>query len=127
MTDLTRFQTKPGGKIFKHGKWIKVETLVSTTKPKRRDHLFAKVYLQPAAKAAKATQNHQLFVWIWLQHLAWDSHSSTFPVPNAALAQYGISRAVKWKALESFEAAGLISIVRHKTKSPVVTLINAAG
>jgi hypothetical protein len=35
MTDLARFQTKPG-KVFRHGKEIEVETLVSTTKPKKR-------------------------------------------------------------------------------------------
>jgi hypothetical protein len=123
MTDLSRFQAK-AGKVFRHGKEIEVETLQSTTPPKRRKHLFAQIPLQSAAKVAKITRSHQFFVWIWLQHMAWKTKSRTFAISNSALAQYGIDRDSKRRALESFEAAGMISVVRHKNKAPVVTLID---
>ncbi len=119
MIDLSRFQTKPR-KVIVHGK---VETVPSTAQPKRRKHLFAQVSLHQAAAAAKATRCHQLFVWIWLQHMAWKTRSQTFTVTNAALTQYGIDRRRKWQALKSLEAAGLILIVRYKSKAPTVTLI----
>jgi hypothetical protein len=125
MTDLSRYQTKPG-KVFRHGQEIDVDTIISTTKPKRRDHLFAQVPLQLAAKVAKLTRGHQFFVWIWLQHLAWKTKSRTFTVSNSALTQYGISRKTKWRALESLETAGLISIERFENKAPIVTLINTS-
>ena len=120
MTDLSRFRTK----AFRHGREIEIEVTQSATKPK---NLFARVPLRPAAKAAKVTRNEQLFVWIWLQHLAWKAEKrghQTFAVTNTGLTQYSIDRDTKWKALRAFEAAGLISIVRHKNKSPVVALTN---
>ena len=56
MIDLSHFKTKTG-KIVRHGKEIEVGTLPSTTKPKRRNHLFAKVPLLEAAAACKATED----------------------------------------------------------------------
>jgi hypothetical protein len=114
MTDLSRFKTK------RHGR--KVGTRRSTTKPKRRDHLFAKVSLQGAAAAVKATRTQQAFVWIWLRHLAWRANDKPFAVTNEGLKPYGIDRRTKMRALTTYEKAGLISVVRHKTKAPVVTL-----
>jgi hypothetical protein len=113
---LVRFKTKAGRRK------INVVTRPSTTKPKRRDHLFARVWLQEAAAAAKATRTQQGFVWTWLQYLAWQADNKPFPVTSDGLRVYGVDRKTKMRALTAFEEAGLISVVRCKTKAPVVTL-----
>jgi hypothetical protein len=118
MTDLSRFQTK-SGKVIRHGKEIAVEVIQSTTKPKRP---WTKVYLREAAVAFKALNNLQAFVWIFLQYMAWKSPGKPFAVSNSALVPYGISRKVKMAALESLEAAGLISLVKREKRAPIVTL-----
>ena len=114
MTDLSRFQAK----TIRREEEIKAGK--KTTKLKWR---FAKVQLQGAAAACKASKTQRAFVWIWLQYLAWQADDKPFPVTSSALAVYGIDRKTKMRALASYEKAGLISVVRHKTKAPVVTLL----
>jgi len=123
MTDLSRFRTK-AGKVTRHGQEIQVETIVSTTKPKRQKRPFAKVPLKEAAAAAKASKTQQAFVWIWLQYLTWRADNKPFPVTSEGLKIYGIDRRTKMRALTTYEKAGLISIVRYKTKAPIVTVNN---
>jgi hypothetical protein len=114
MIDLSRFQAK----TVRCEEEIKVEK--TTTKLKRR---FAKVRLQEAAAACKVSKTQQAFIWIWLQYLAWQADDKPFPVTSSALTVYGIDRKTKMRALATYEKAGLISVVRHKTKTPVVTIL----
>jgi hypothetical protein len=117
MSDLSRFVTRRGSQI-------EVETLPSTTAPRRAGGraAFAQVPLKVAADVAKVTRSQQLFIWIWLLHRAWRLKSKTFPVSDEALKQYGISKQTKLHALRTLEAAKLI-VVEWGSKSPVVTLV----
>jgi DNA-binding GntR family transcriptional regulator len=51
-------------------------------------------------------------VWVLLQHMAWQNDRATFPLSNAVLAQYGVSREVKRRALQALESSGLIVVER---------------
>jgi hypothetical protein len=84
---------------------------------------FVKVPLWWAEQAARAVNSSQMFVCIWLLRLAWEKHSTTFPLANAGLAKWGISREAKRRALASLEKAGLISVQRRAKRSPIVTLL----
>jgi hypothetical protein len=91
--------------------------------PKRKKvQPFVKVPLVSASKAAAATNNRKMMVWIWLLHRSWTYQSYTITVPNGVLLKYGVSREIKRRALAELEAAGLITIDRLARKSPIVTL-----
>jgi hypothetical protein len=92
-------------------------------KTAKRARRFSQVMLQGAAAASKVSRTQQLFVWIWLQYLVWQANGKPFPVTSEGLEVYGINRKTKMRALATFEKAGLISVVRCKTKAPVVTLL----
>jgi hypothetical protein len=77
-----------------------------------------------AEQMTKATETPQAFVGIWLLHLAWKAGKLTFPIPNGKLEAHGVSRKVKWAALNKFEVAGLIKVDRRRGKSPLVTLLH---
>jgi len=111
--------------VIRQGKRIAVETVKSNTTPKRRRaNLFAQVPLAWAAVAAKSTKTQRAMVWVLLQHMAWQNKGAAFPISNAALAKYGVSREVKRRDLATLEAAGLIRVERQHGRAPVVTLID---
>ena len=62
-------------------------------------------------------------VLVWLIYRAWQKKSSTFPVPNKALADLGVSPDVKCRALRQLEAIGLIKVAWCPRKTPIVTLL----
>jgi hypothetical protein len=47
----------------------------------------------------------------------------TVRLTNIAAAAWGVSRQMKWKALDKLAAAGLVSIERQNKASPLVTII----
>ena len=51
----------------------------------------------------------------------------TFSVSNVSLAEFGLSRQAKYRALEALERAGLIKAHRSGKRSISVTLLCAAG
>jgi hypothetical protein len=112
--------------VTRQGERIAVETIKSDAKPnRRRADSFAQVPLGWAAAAAKATKTPRAMVWVLLHHMAWQSKSATFPLSNAMLARYGVSREVKRRALATLESCGLIAVERRHGRAPVVTLIDA--
>jgi Bacterial regulatory proteins, gntR family len=112
--------------VIRQGERIAVETIKSDAKPNRRmANSFAQVPLGWAAAAAKATKTPRAMVWVLLQHMAWQNDHAAFPVSNAVLAKYGVSREVKRRALASLESSGLIVVERRHGRAPVVTLIEA--
>jgi hypothetical protein len=52
---------------------------------------FATVSLREAAKGFAAVNCPKAMAWIWLMHQAPNKGNLTVPVPNGALAEYGIS------------------------------------
>ena len=92
-------------------------------KPQNKKDLFVQVPLWWIEQATKATRSPQAFVCVWLLHLAWQSKSASFPLPNDRLAKRGADRQAKRRALANLEKAGLISIERRLGKAPIVTML----
>ena len=91
------------------------------SKPKK--DTFVQVPLWWIERATRATRTPQAMVCIWLLHLAWQSKSMTFPLPNDRLAKRGAGKRVKRRALASLEKAGLITVERRAGKTPIVSLV----
>jgi hypothetical protein len=90
---------------------------------RKKARLFAKVYLNPAARAFAALNCQKAIVWVWLIHRTWKRQSHTVSVPNGELAKLGVSPDTKGRALRQLEAAGLILIDRRPRKTPFVTML----
>jgi hypothetical protein len=63
-------------------------------------------------------------VAVYLLHLNWKSRGRPIRLPNAALAQMGVGRDAKWRALLELETLGLVEVSRRDRKSPEVSLKN---
>ena len=106
--------------------WAKrklAELEASIAKPHKKA-LYAKVDLESAAKACKAMNCLKAMVYLWLACKARSKGYCSVKATNIAVAKYGVSRDMKRRALAELEAAGVISIVRSKHGSPVVTLLS---
>jgi hypothetical protein len=53
----------------------------------------------------------------------WSQKKSTIVLSNARLAQWGVTRPLKRRALAQLEKAGLIRVTRRGLKSPEITLL----
>ena len=84
---------------------------------------FVKVPLWWIEQVARSTRSPQVFVAIWLLHLSWKAGSLTFPLPNGRLAEYGVDRQAKRRALTNLEEAGLVTVDRRDRKTLIVTLV----
>jgi hypothetical protein len=112
--------------VVQNGRRIEVETLDTgppTKKRQRREGTFVQVPLQWASKALTATNSKKAMVCVYLLYCAWRKKSDTFALPNGALAEFGVSRKIKYRALRQLEAAGLIVIEHRPRRTPIITLI----
>jgi hypothetical protein len=98
-------------------------TPIPVRNTKKAPDAFVKLPLWFAREAAKATNTRKALVWIWLVRLAFENRSLEFPVPNARLAKFGVSKHTKLRALREMEAAGLIRVTWSPGKTTRVTLI----
>jgi hypothetical protein len=67
----------------------------------------------------------QAIVWHYIHYRVWADDTPTIPLPNQKLAAMGVSRQMKWRALQRLEQAGLIKVERRERRSPLVTLLGA--
>ncbi len=111
------------------GKWVEVGDPIegdAPTKPaarrRRVETAYAQVGLKEAATAFEALGVKKAFVWLWLQYLAWKKKSTTFPLPNGELEQFGISRWTKSRALQDLTQAGLITVRQVGKEAVTVTV-----
>jgi hypothetical protein len=58
-------------------------------------------------------------------HLNWKAHNRPFKLANGALAEIGVSRQSKWRALRALEQRGLIEVQSAPGKSPTITVLGA--
>jgi hypothetical protein len=63
-----------------------------------------------------------LVVWLCVVFETRRRQTNTVPLSNAMLKVWGVSRKAKYKALDRFEEANLISVRRSGNRSPLVTL-----
>jgi hypothetical protein len=118
--------------ITRYGQRIEVETLnaagVTVNKTRRREHkAFAKVPLEWAAKAAKATNTTKAMVWLILLHAAWEANRASVPLPNGKLKRVGVTRYAKYRTLKELQAGGLITVERNRGKAPTVTILESVA
>jgi hypothetical protein len=63
-------------------------------------------------------------VALYLLRRDWELNRGPIKVSNVALAERGVDRRQKWRALAELEALELIRVQRRPSRSPVVTLRN---
>jgi hypothetical protein len=90
---------------------------------RKKPEPFVKVPLWWAKRMAAVTHTKRALVGIVLLHTAWKTKCATFPLPNGQLANLGVSRQTKRRALADLERAGLITVERPLRKTPIVTLV----
>jgi hypothetical protein len=112
MNRLARFQSQVGRKVADQ----------PISKAKREN--FAKVDLERAAIRAKAAGIPGAVVLALLDYMMWKTRSPTFPLSNALLAQYGVTRYTKYRTLTKLEKAGLIRVVHCNKQSLTVTVLD---
>jgi hypothetical protein len=84
---------------------------------------FVKVPLWWMKEATAATRTPKALICIELLYISWKNRSASVPMSNGRLAKLGISRETKRRALLQLEAAGLVTVDRHRGRAPVVTLV----
>jgi hypothetical protein len=90
---------------------------------RKKQALFAKVDLEPAARAFVAMNCPKAFVYVWLLHRARVTNNRTVLASNSTLSKYGIGRGTKHRALTDLEAAGVVVVEWRSRKNPLVTLL----
>ena len=78
--------------------------------------------LKAAADALAGLGCRALMVWLYLAFETRRRDTDTVQVSNVALAEWGVIRDLKYKALDRLEAAGLISVTRSGKRSLRVTM-----
>jgi hypothetical protein len=93
---------------------------VMTAKARRRREQFA---IAPLAwKDRLGPANALSAIVIDLLHRNWKQDGKPFPLPNGALAEIGVERRQKARALHKLEELGLITVEWRARKSPLVTV-----
>jgi hypothetical protein len=64
-----------------------------------------------------------LHVGVALWHLAGLKRTQTVPLSASLLLTMGVSRHSGYRGLKALEGAGLVSIVRHPGRLPIVTIL----
>lgn len=88
---------------------------------KRRRH-FIKVPMHWAEQLQKARYIATYRVAHHLLYQNWKTGGQPIQLANGVLAQAGISRRQKWRALAELEHLGLIRIERRTRKSPLIAV-----
>jgi hypothetical protein len=108
------------------GRRIEVETLPSHATPKRRradQHIGCPLEWLKRVLPLVNTKE-QLAVAIWLHRRRVVCHNELFTVPNKGLQEdLGLSRQVKYGALQHLEEAGAIALIRDGKHTLQVRLL----
>ena len=73
---------------------------------------------------AGALPGQALQVAMALWFLAGMKKVATVALSNAVLRDFGVSRYAGYRGLAALEAAGLVSVVRHRGRNPIVTILD---
>ena len=91
---------------------------------RRRAHQFVMVPLAWKARLNSARNACTLKVALELQFRHWKTGGRSVILANSAMADIGVHRHSKWRALRELEALGLIKVVRRPRKSPEVIVLS---
>jgi hypothetical protein len=97
---------------------------VESPRDRRRCNLFIPAIPLKWFDRACCLPGKALAVGLILWRLVKMRKSDTVPLTTTTLKQHGLGRWAKYKALESLENAGLVSVRRRIKKNPEVTLIH---
>jgi hypothetical protein len=100
----------------------RVETPATRRRQERRRQAFVMVPLAWLDQLSKSSRRATVFVALHLLCLDWKSKGAPVTLSNLAVAEWGISRREKWRALQELEALGLIAVERRRRQSPCVTV-----
>jgi hypothetical protein len=82
--------------------------------------------LNAAVEAVSDLGVSALVVWLCLVFETRRRRTNTVSLSNAMLRGWGVNRKAKYKALERFEKADLITVRRNGNRSPLVTVRTCA-
>jgi hypothetical protein len=97
-----------------------------TAKPKRAPRQQAERFIQLTETGAKGfggLGRSMGLVWFEILYRVWKTKNTTIGLPNQTLAEVGVSRWVKARAVARLERAGWIQVKRIPRKSTQVTLL----
>jgi hypothetical protein len=83
--------------------------------------------LKAAAAALAGLGCRALMVWLYLAFETKRRGTNTVQVSNVALAEWGVIRSIKYRALDRLEAAGLITVHKRGKRSLGVTVLSGIG
>ena len=101
----------------------KGDTTLQKTRTKPAPHKFVKVpwlWVECLAKAGAGADAWP--VSYFLLYEAWRTQSRVVKLTNAALAQLGVRRQGKSRALQQLRGAGLVAVEERRGRSPLVTV-----
>ena len=81
---------------------------------------FPTIWVEQLAKVEASASAYRIA--FHLLHEAWRSGSNRVKLANGVLAERGIGRFAKRRALEQLNRAGVIMIEQQPRKSPIVTV-----
>ena len=79
---------------------------------------------ETGAKGFEVLGGSAALVWFEILYRVWKAKKTTIDLPNGILTEMGVSRWVKYKAIDRLEQAGWIQIERQNGKTARVTLLN---
>ena len=109
----------PTGDPFDDPAWNKVSKKV----PRSRARKFT---MFPGAWEERLTKARHLATYRVALHIlyrAWRHKGEPILLANEQLADKGVTRRNKWRALAELEQLGLITVVKRQRKSPIITVL----
>jgi CRP-like cAMP-binding protein len=96
----------------------------ATKRSERARSAYVQMRTEDAVAGFHSLRCPQALVWHHLQYRAWATGSATVTLANKALAEMGVSRFTKYRALQRLEEDGLIKVKRRERRSPIITILN---
>jgi hypothetical protein len=113
------------GRIYRHDKWIEVETITPATPTRRKVVKITKTWAQiphhQGLGLAKRIGIPALAVLLALEVAVHEARRNRVKLTNDLLDQYGITRQSKIRGLRQIAAAGTISVEWNGQEAPMVT------
>ncbi len=111
--------------IFDDLEQIQVEVMpgtITAKKRERRRQQFVKVPLSWIKILSGVRRASTLRVTLYLLYRHWKDGGKSITLSNIVLAEWGLTKWQKWRALAELERLGLVEVVRKPRQAPVVTL-----
>jgi len=96
----------------------------ATKRSERARSAYVQMRTEDAVAGFHSLRCPQALVWHRLQYRAWATGSATVTLSNKALAEMGVTRFTKYRALQRLEEDGLIKVKRRERRSPIITILN---